>query len=121
MHKLVVMGIGALLSLSSPAASVDTATMVPPCADVLAQDDPRDFVDAGQQYMCVGIVETIFKLAALLESSIRFCPPPGASAFDLMNIVLAYVRLRPEMLSSDFGMTVLVAANLAWPCDRAAE
>ena len=78
-------------------------------------DGCKDFLAANASFFagrCVGAVEV---LDALNDDTKLFCPPQGATNLQRVQVVVDYIKARPDRKNADFRLVANQAMAKAWP------
>jgi hypothetical protein len=78
----------------------------------------KDFLAANSSFFagrCVGAVEV---LDALNDDTKLFCPPEGVTNLQRVQVVVDYIKMRPDRKSADFRLVANEAMAKAWPCKK---
>jgi Rap1a immunity proteins len=78
----------------------------------------KDFLAANSSFFagrCVGAVEV---LDALNDDTKLFCPPGGATNLQRVQVVVDYIKKRPDRKNADFRLVANEAMAKAWPCKK---
>jgi hypothetical protein len=81
-------------------------------------DGCKDFLAANASFFagrCVGAVEV---LDALNDDTKLFCPPQGATNLQRVQVVVDYIKARPDRKNADFRLVANQAMAKAWPCKK---
>jgi hypothetical protein len=72
--------------------------------------------DAADLGFCQGAVSTLLAFGPHLERGARFCPPPGTTPGQTINIIVHALDKAPEERDRDFLPFALDILKEAWPC-----
>jgi hypothetical protein len=81
-------------------------------------DGCKDFLAANTSFFagrCVGAVEV---LDALNDDTKLFCPPQGVTNLQRVQVVVDYIKQRPDRKNADFRLVANQAMAKAWPCKK---
>jgi len=115
---------GAALSFGSGSASAISGNeALPACKLYLTitdrgghntPDEEGGVMDAGE---CRGVVYAMMAFSKpVFTDDVRFCPPRGVTAKQLVRVVVAYIDSKPGRAHEDFLELALEALRKAWPC-----
>jgi hypothetical protein len=81
-------------------------------------DGCKDFLAANASFFagrCVGVLEV---LDALNDDTKLFCPPQGVTNLQRVQVVVDYIKMRPDRKNADFRLVANQAMAKAWPCKK---
>jgi hypothetical protein len=78
----------------------------------------KDFLAGNSSFFagrCVGALEV---LDALNDDTKLFCPPEGLTNLQRVQVVVDYIKQRPDRKNADFRLVANQAMAKAWPCKK---
>jgi Rap1a immunity proteins len=78
----------------------------------------KDFLAGHSNFFtgrCVGAVEV---LDALNDDTKLFCPPERATNLQRVQVIVDYIKNRPDRKNADFRLVANEAMAKAWPCKK---
>jgi hypothetical protein len=117
---------GALLALTitiaNAAEDINSANFMLPYCKMTSKEAAADTTNAIGHAHCYGTIYGVSQMLILLEHSQHPDPivcttvPPSATPEQLVNIVIKYAEVHPEMTHHPFVALAFVAMREAWPC-----
>lgn len=135
MRMAIICGALALTIATASAVEINDSVkfMLPYCKIVVGRNDEKsaDSAKAFNSGRCAGAIETIIMMMNLLkmeqEAGVRHNPPlcadiPADVRYgQLLEVVVTYSKMHPEVMRQPFGIVAMTALNQAWPCKRTSE
>lgn len=122
----VLAAAAAMLGLIVPAATAQeiqeatgpfrTETMQAACRAFIDRQKPHDAGAAFKEGVCVGVIETVMRLAPGMNATFRFCPSRDATLAQAMPVLIEYIDAHPAMLKYDIRDVASLAFRRMWPC-----
>jgi Rap1a immunity proteins len=123
---------GALMALTIATAhaaveDTDSADFMLPFCRLTQKEMSVDINKASNYGRCLGVVEGISQMLSLLQEAqaagaVRLDPllctsiPAGITNEQLVNVVVKYGEVFPELTHRPFTVVAMSAMRLAWPC-----
>ena len=97
-------------------ASVNT--LLPACKKIVAYHRPTGTLEAMQLGQCMGMVQTLITVGAVMKSDFGFCLPEGFTTKQATSVIIQYVEAHPEVLHKHFVIIGSLALKTAFPCEK---